>query len=80
MPVDSASVVLGGSVWTVFWIQLPVLVLAVAVIIVATTALRRARPEDVPRVFEAFAAAFGRRYRRARRNTRRSNTTKETSR
>lgn len=79
MPVDSASVVLGGSVWTVFWIQLPVLVLAVAVIIVATTALRRARPEDVPRVFEAFAAAFGR-HRRARRNTRRSNTTKETSR
>lgn len=56
--------------WAVFWIQLPVLVLAVAVIIVATTALRRARPEDVPRVFEAFAAAFGRRpssKRRARR-------------
>ncbi|WP_040838206.1 hypothetical protein [Nocardia brevicatena] len=53
--------------WTVFWVQLPVLVLAVAVIIVATTALRRARPEDVPRVFEAFAAAFGRRTNRAHR-------------
>jgi hypothetical protein len=49
------------SGWAVFWVQLPVLVLAVAVIIVATTALRRARPEDVPRVFEAFAVAFGRR-------------------
>jgi hypothetical protein len=34
---------------------------AVAAIIVATTALRRARPEDVPRVFETFAAAFGHR-------------------
>lgn len=53
--------------WTVFWVQLPVLVLAVAVIIVATTALRRARPEDVPRVFEAFATAFGRRAKGTRR-------------
>ncbi|WP_406238443.1 hypothetical protein [Nocardia sp. NBC_01009] len=52
---------LASSGWTVFWVQLPVLVLAAAVIIVATTALWRARPEDVPRVFEAFAAAFGRR-------------------
>jgi hypothetical protein len=49
------------SVWTVFWVQLPALVLVVAVIIVATTALWRARPEDVPKVFEAFATAFGRR-------------------
>ena len=44
-----------------FWVQLPLLVLAAAIIIVATTALRRARPEDVPRVSEAFATAFGRR-------------------
>ncbi|MFE3195905.1 hypothetical protein ACFXHA_43385 [Nocardia sp. NPDC059240] len=49
------------NVWTVFWMQLPVLVLVVAVIIVATTALRRARPEDIPKVFEAFATGFGRR-------------------
>ncbi|MCP9625225.1 hypothetical protein NMK54_34330 [Nocardia otitidiscaviarum] len=49
------------NVWAVFWMQLPVLVLVVAVIIVATTALRRARPEDIPKVFEAFAAGFGRR-------------------
>ncbi|MFE9575108.1 hypothetical protein ACFYO1_01880 [Nocardia sp. NPDC006044] len=50
-----------NSGWAVFWVQLPLLILAVTVIIVATTALWRARPEDVPRVFEAFAAAFGRR-------------------
>ncbi|MEU7634353.1 hypothetical protein AB0C34_31020 [Nocardia sp. NPDC049220] len=53
MPVDlMAAAVVSGSVWTVFWMQLPVLVFAGAVIIVATTALRRARPEDVPKVFE----------------------------
>lgn len=57
------------NAWTVFWAQLPALILVVAVIIVTTTALRRARPEDVPLVFKAFAslvfkavaAAFGRR-------------------
>ncbi|MEV6071860.1 hypothetical protein AB0L82_35425 [Nocardia sp. NPDC052001] len=49
------------NVWAMFWVQLPVLGLVIAVIIVATTALRRARPEDIPKVFEAFAAAFGRR-------------------
>ncbi|MFC8046322.1 hypothetical protein [Nocardia sp. NPDC057353] len=49
------------TAWTVFWVQLPVLVLVVAVIVVAITALRRARAEDVPKVFEAFAAGFGRR-------------------
>ena len=47
--------------WTMFWMQLPVLLLVVAVVVVATTALWRARREDVPKVFEAFAAAFGRR-------------------
>lgn len=61
MSVDAISTMTTDSGWAVFWAQLPVLVLAIAVIIVATTALRRARPEDVPRVFEAFAAAFGRR-------------------
>ncbi|MEU1983270.1 hypothetical protein [Nocardia sp. NPDC019395] len=55
----SVSAIAGG--WAVFWVQLPVLVLAVVVIIVTTTALRRARPQDVPNMFEAFAAAFGRR-------------------
>lgn len=80
MLVTSASAVLAGSVWTVFWVQLPLLVLAVAVIIVATTALRRARPEDVPRVFEAFATAFGRRHRVQRREARRQNTIEETPR
>ncbi|MBF6470000.1 hypothetical protein IU427_33325 [Nocardia beijingensis] len=47
------------TAWTVFWAQLPVLVLVVAVIVVAITALRRARTEDVPKVFEAFALGFG---------------------
>jgi hypothetical protein len=56
-----AASVSSSSIWTVFWVQLPVLVLALAVVIAATTALWRARPEDVPKVFEAFAAAFGRR-------------------
>ncbi|WP_280484423.1 hypothetical protein [Nocardia cyriacigeorgica] len=48
------------TAWSVFWMQLPVLVLVVAVILVAITALRRARTEDVPKVFEAFARGFGR--------------------
>lgn len=43
-----------------FWVQLPLLVVSVAVVIVGVAAVRRARPEDVPAVFEAFAAAFGR--------------------
>ncbi|WP_069161350.1 hypothetical protein [Nocardia altamirensis] len=67
MSIGAISAAVAGTGWTVFWVQLPVLVLAVAVIIVATTALRRARPEDVPRVFEAFAAAFGRRAGRSNR-------------
>ena len=51
-----------------FWMQLPLLVVSVAVVIVGVAAVRRARPEDVPAVFEAFAAAFGRGIdRRARR-------------
>jgi hypothetical protein len=49
------------TAWAVFWIQLPVLVLVVAVIVVALTALWRARTEDVPKVFEAFTLGFGRR-------------------
>jgi len=55
-----ASPLLEGSVWTVFWFQLPALVLVVAVVVVATIALRRARPEDVPKIFEAFVRGFGR--------------------
>lgn len=43
-----------------FWIQLPLLVLAMAVIIVATTALWRARPEDVPRVHSLRGVPGGR--------------------
>lgn len=61
MSISTVSAAVMSSGWVVFWVQLPVLVLALAVIIVATTALRRARPQDVPRIFEAFAAAFGRR-------------------
>ncbi|MFE3989964.1 hypothetical protein ACFXPR_36280 [Nocardia tengchongensis] len=76
MSVDSASTALADSAWTVFWFQLPVLVLAVAVIIVATLALWRARPEDVPKVFEAFTTAFGRQ-RRGQRQARRQAKTEE---
>lgn len=47
--------------WVVLWMELPALALVAAVIVVAVIALRRARPEDVPKVFAAFAAAFGRR-------------------
>ncbi|MCM6773613.1 hypothetical protein NDR87_09045 [Nocardia sp. CDC159] len=41
--------------------QMPVLLLIAGVILVATTALWRARCEDVPKVFASFASAFGRR-------------------
>ncbi|MBF6548502.1 hypothetical protein [Nocardia brasiliensis] len=61
MSIELAAATWAGGAWTVFWLQLPVLVLALAVIIVAITALRRARQEDIPKVFEAFATAFGRR-------------------
>lgn len=58
----AAGIEVGGS-WMVFWIQLPLLVLALAVVVAATIALRRARPEDIPKVFESFASAFVRRRR-----------------
>lgn len=49
------------TTWTAFWMQLPMLALIVAVVIVALTALRKARAEDVPKIFDAFALGFGRR-------------------
>ncbi|WP_458686386.1 hypothetical protein [Nocardia tengchongensis] len=55
------DVVSASSVWAVFWFQLPVLVLAIAVIVIGLAAIRRAHPEDVPRVFEAFTAFLSRR-------------------
>ncbi|MET8423672.1 hypothetical protein [Nocardia sp. NPDC004860] len=55
------GVVSASSVWAVFWFQLPVLVLAIAVIVVGLAAIRRAHPDDVPRVFEAFTAFLSRR-------------------
>ncbi|MFE3758857.1 hypothetical protein ACFXO9_31525 [Nocardia tengchongensis] len=60
MVAGVVSGIVSGGGWAVFWIQLPVLVLAVAVIVAATVALLRARPEDVPKVFSAFATGFGR--------------------
>lgn len=60
MSTDVASPV-QITTWGVFWMQLPVLVLVVAVIIVAITALRRARTEDVPRIFESFVSVLSRR-------------------
>lgn len=46
------------NVWTVFWIQLPVLVRVVAAIIVAIVAMRRSRPEDVPKIIETVITVF----------------------
>lgn len=46
--------------WAAFWMQLPIVVVVLAVAVVALTALHRARDEDVPRVFAAFIAGFGR--------------------
>lgn len=61
MVAGMASWIVLGSGWAMFWIQLPALVVAVAVIVIATVALVRARPEDVPKVFSAFVTGFGRR-------------------
>ncbi|GAJ83653.1 hypothetical protein NBRGN_065_00490 [Nocardia brasiliensis NBRC 14402] len=61
MSIELAAATWAGGAWTVFWLQLPVLVLTLAVIIVAITALWRARQEDIPKVLEAFVTAFGRR-------------------
>ncbi|MFD7844855.1 hypothetical protein ACFV4K_18205 [Nocardia sp. NPDC059764] len=49
----------GGS-WLVFWLQLPVLVLAFAVLVAFALALFRARPEDVPQVFSTATTLFDR--------------------
>lgn len=46
-----------------FWLQLPALVLGVAVLVVATVAVIRARREDIPEIFVAFAAGAFRRSR-----------------
>lgn len=66
------AVVSAAGAWTVFWVQLPVLVLAIAVIVLGIAAIRRAHPEDVPRVFEAFTAILARRSARPRRLPRRA--------
>ncbi|WP_327142759.1 hypothetical protein [Nocardia sp. NBC_01327] len=49
----------GGS-WLVFWLQLPLLVLAIAVLVAFALALFRARPEDVPQVFCTATTLFDR--------------------
>lgn len=64
MTTDAATgaiLAYAGGGWLIFWIQLPMLVLGLAVIITATIALLRARREDIPEIFAAFAAAFGHR-------------------
>lgn len=50
-----ADVAAGG--WLIFWLSLPALVRAVAVIIVPTVALMRARSMDVPKVCSLYADA-----------------------
>ncbi|GAB2553244.1 hypothetical protein [Nocardia heshunensis] len=63
MSVNAASVVVSGSTWTVFWVQLPALVLATGGIV----AWLRAPREDMARMFETFAGALGRKRHRRRR-------------
>ncbi|WP_330186013.1 hypothetical protein OHB26_39440 (plasmid) [Nocardia sp. NBC_01503] len=56
MSIAVASWVAQSSMWQVLW---TVLVLSVAVVVIALTAVLRANREDVPKVFAAFAHAFG---------------------
>lgn len=54
------AVALASPSWSPLWIELPLLIPEVALIVVAAIAMFRARPEDVPRVFAAFGVALGR--------------------
>lgn len=58
MSTISAMLDLQGSA-LVFWLQLPLLVLTVAVGLAVVIALIRARKEDIPYVLGCLIAAFG---------------------
>lgn len=53
-------VALASPTWSPLWIEMPLLVPEVALIVVAAIAMLRARPEDVPSVLMAFGTALGR--------------------
>ncbi|MGF0320886.1 hypothetical protein [Nocardia fluminea] len=55
---EFSSAVATHSGWIVFWVQLPLLVVAVAIVLVATIAVCRAKTEDVPKMLSDFANAF----------------------
>ncbi|WP_280222072.1 hypothetical protein [Nocardia neocaledoniensis] len=55
---EFSSAVGAHSGWIVFWMQLPLLVVAVAIVLVTTIAVCRAKAEDVPKVLTVFANAF----------------------
>lgn len=61
MLADEVRMMPSDGAWTVFFLQLPALVLAVAVIVVAMMALRRARPADIPKLVELLMTAITRR-------------------
>ncbi|MFF0546882.1 hypothetical protein ACFYTF_29000 [Nocardia thailandica] len=56
-----ASAAVQLAPWSAFWMQLPVLVLVLAVLAMAITALLRANREDIPRIVEAIVATICRR-------------------
>jgi hypothetical protein len=60
---DFGSIAAAGG-WAAFWLQLPATIVVIAAVVVGLAAILRARPEDVPAVFQSFAAfatAFGKR-------------------
>lgn len=54
---DLGSLMAAGG-WLAFWIQLPVTLLAIAVIVEGHIAIRRARPKDIPTVFAGLVAVL----------------------
>ncbi|WP_194835940.1 hypothetical protein [Nocardia sp. XZ_19_369] len=53
-----AAAQFGG--WVIVWLQLPLLVIAAAILVGSVIALIRARPEDIPSVFGMLTTGFGR--------------------
>lgn len=46
--------------WVIVWLQLPLLLIAAAVLVGSVIALVRAKPEDIPSVFGMLTTGFGR--------------------
>jgi hypothetical protein len=55
--IVSAAARSGG--WAIIWLQLPLLVLALAVLAAVVIALLRARQEDIPTLLGMITAGFG---------------------